>query len=289
MLILWKINHIEQVISWHKAAKKIKNNVFLKNKNLEATLSSDPFELISLKKVGKEYIYQQDSTWKKSWPICFPITGKLINNEYQLADKIYTMMGHGFFCAITAWKVLIYTADTLVVEYRETKEFYHQYPFLFKLEVTYQLEANKLINKVKITNLDLKPLPYNFGWHPAFICDEHTGKIIFDNPQIITHIPGGTFLGLEMKKETNSQFLINQYDFTTGQCYVLLKQTTNKVLIVDSTREISLTIKGYPNVLIWKCQNDVKYICVEPWDGHQDDINYQIIPFDQKLWINKLT
>lgn len=261
---------------------------FLKNKNLEATLSSDPFELISLKKAGKEYIYQQDSIWKKSWPICFPITGKLINNEYQLADKIYTMMGHGFFRAITAWKVLTYTADTLVVEYRTTKEFYHQYPFLFKLEVTYQLEANKLINKVKITNLDLKPLPYNFGWHPAFICDEHTGKIIFDNPQIITHIPGGTFLGSEMKKETNSQFLINQYDFTTGQCYALLKQTTNKVLIVDSTREISLTTKGYPNVLIWKCQNDAKYICVEPWDGHQDDINYQTIPLDQKPWINKL-
>ncbi len=74
---------------------------------------------------------------------------------------------------------------------------------MFKLEVTYQLKANKLINKVKITNLDPKPLPYNFYWHPAFICDDHNGKIIFDNQQIITYIPGSAFLGSEMKKETN--------------------------------------------------------------------------------------
>ncbi len=31
------------------------------------------------------------------------------------------IMGHGFFRAITAWKVLTYTADTLVVEYTATK------------------------------------------------------------------------------------------------------------------------------------------------------------------------
>ncbi|UZQ31138.1 MAG: hypothetical protein OHM56_06645 [Spiroplasma phoeniceum] len=40
--------------------------------------------------------------------------------------------------------------------------------------------------------------------------------------------------------------------------------------------------------MIWKCQNDAKYTCVEPRDGHQDDINYQTTPLDQKLWINNL-
>lgn len=44
-LILWKINHIEQIINYHKITKE--------NKNLEATLSSHPFELISLKTRAK--------------------------------------------------------------------------------------------------------------------------------------------------------------------------------------------------------------------------------------------
>ncbi|WP_338963986.1 MULTISPECIES: hypothetical protein [unclassified Spiroplasma] len=37
----------------------------LKNENLTAQISKNPFELVSLKKDGKEYVYQQDSTWKK--------------------------------------------------------------------------------------------------------------------------------------------------------------------------------------------------------------------------------
>lgn len=68
----------------------------------------------------------------------------------------------------------------------------------------------------------------------------------------------------------------------------MLNQTTTQVLIVDPTRGIRLITKRYPNVLVWKCQNDAKYICVEPWDGHQDDVNYNTTAFDQKLWINHL-
>ncbi|KAF0850301.1 MAG: aldose epimerase [Spiroplasma poulsonii] len=260
----------------------------LKNENLTAQISKNPFELVSLKKDGKEYVYQQDSTWKKSWPICFPITGKLINDQYRLDDKTYHMTGYGFFRAITDWKVVTQTTEMLVVEYVAAKTFYDQYPFTFKLEVTYKLVGTELINKVKITNLDSKPLPYNFGWHPAFICDDHLGKIIFDQPQIVTHIPGGAFLGTTMTTEVKNEIGLDEYDFATGQCYALLNQTTEQVLIVDPIRVIRLTTKGYPNVLVWKCQNDAKYICVEPWDGHQDDVNYATTPFDQKPWINHL-
>ncbi|WP_424526211.1 hypothetical protein [Spiroplasma endosymbiont of Glossina fuscipes fuscipes] len=165
----------------------------LKNDNLEVQISKNPFELISLKKVVRNMFISKIVLEKKSWPICFPITGKLINDQYQLADKTYHMTGHGFFRAITDWVVVTQTTDTLVVEYVATKTFYEQYPFTFKLEVTYQLVGTELINKVKITNLDSEPLPYNFGWHPAFICDDHLGKIIFDQPQTVTHIPGGVF------------------------------------------------------------------------------------------------
>lgn len=79
----------------------------LKNENLTAQISKNPFELVSLKKDGKEYVYQQDSTWKKSWPICFPITGKLINDQYRLDDKTYHMTGNGFFRAIADWKIVL--------------------------------------------------------------------------------------------------------------------------------------------------------------------------------------
>ncbi|WP_236681365.1 hypothetical protein [Spiroplasma mirum] len=54
---------------------------------------------------------------KKSWPICFPITGKLINNQYRYNGQTYSMNGHGFFRSITNWEVVEYSSTILTVRY----------------------------------------------------------------------------------------------------------------------------------------------------------------------------
>ncbi|AHF58080.1 aldose epimerase [Spiroplasma eriocheiris] len=260
----------------------------LDNGELTAQISKDPFELVSLKKGNKEYVYQKDNVWKKSWPICFPITGKLINNQYRYNGQTYSMNGHGFFRNIINWEVVEYSSTILTVRYESTDEFQDQYPFKFIIYVTYELVGNKLLNKVNIVNNGSEKLPYNFGWHPAFICDDHLGKVIFDRPQTLTHVPLDNFLTDNLPTENINEIFLDKYDFSKSQCYALFDQSTDHILVVDPNRVIKIRTTGYPNVIIWKCNDDAKFICVEPWDGHQDVVNYENTPLDEKPWINLL-
>jgi len=44
----------------------------------------------------------------------------------------------------------------------------NQYPFLFRLEVTYEVCENQIRLKTVIYNNSSVPMPHAFGWHPYF-------------------------------------------------------------------------------------------------------------------------
>ncbi|AGM26346.1 aldose 1-epimerase family protein [Spiroplasma syrphidicola EA-1] len=259
----------------------------LENGELQAKIAQEPFELISLTKNGQEYIYQQNSSWKKSWPICFPIVGKLIDDQYWYRNQVYKMTGHGFFRSITKWELLEHSATKLVVKY-DGDDFLAIYPFRFCLKVTYELTTTGLINTVEVINLSNDDLPYNFGWHPAFKVNPNVGKVIFDQSSQVMEIPGGQFLGKELVGEVLTEFDIKSHDFDQGQCYAVFGHKLTTVKIEDDLRELEIVVKNYPNLLLWKVDNGAEFICVEPWDGHHDDYNFATTPFDEKPWINHL-
>ena len=71
----------------------------LENHELIAKISSHGAELYSLydKTTKTEYIWQGDKTyWSWHAPICFPITGRVHNDEYIFEDKKYALTVHGF-------------------------------------------------------------------------------------------------------------------------------------------------------------------------------------------------
>lgn len=71
----------------------------LENHELIAKISSHGAESHSLydKTTKTEYIWQGDKTyWSWHAPICFPITGRVHNDEYIFENKKYALTVHGF-------------------------------------------------------------------------------------------------------------------------------------------------------------------------------------------------
>ena len=70
----------------------------LSNKEITIEVASQGAELISLKKRGREYMWNGDPAfWNRRAPILFPAVGKPFNNEIRVDGQVFTM-------TVSPWK-----------------------------------------------------------------------------------------------------------------------------------------------------------------------------------------
>lgn len=69
----------------------------LSNSILTVQIAEHGAELQSIKKDGKEYLWQGDAKfWGRRSPVLFPIVGRVWNNKYRHAGNTYEIGQHGF-------------------------------------------------------------------------------------------------------------------------------------------------------------------------------------------------
>ena len=67
------------------------------NKKIELTVDTHGAEAVSLKKDGKEYIWNGNPEfWNRHAPVLFPFVGKPKDKKYRYEGKKYPMGQHGF-------------------------------------------------------------------------------------------------------------------------------------------------------------------------------------------------
>ena len=77
----------------------------LSNSILTVQIAEHGAELQSIKKDGKEYLWQGDAKfWGRRSPVLFPIVGRVWNNKYRHAGNTYEIGQHGF---ARGWKALL--------------------------------------------------------------------------------------------------------------------------------------------------------------------------------------
>ena len=116
--------------------------ITLKNEVLEVTLANKGAEIIKI--VGQDdqinYMWRRDPIqWANSAPILFPIVGALQNNECRIDGKTYTMTQHGF-SRHSEYEANQINDQEVVFTLISNEEIAKQYPYLFKLDVTYKLD-----------------------------------------------------------------------------------------------------------------------------------------------------
>ena len=273
----------------------------LKNGNVEATVCSKGAELISLKRDGKEYMWNAEPAyWNRHAPILFPFVGSLKEKQYRYGGKTYEMGQHGF-ARDMEFALLTRTDTKLVMALSETEETMKKYPFRFLLEISYELRGDSLLIGWRVKNTGEKTLYFSIGGHPAFNCPmEGKGKqseymlrfMKEDKPlqEIISAVIEGGFVGedtLEFGLEDG--YLPVTPDLFDTDTIVLEDGQTDTVSLCDPEgREYVRVDFDMPLVGIWTpIQKNAPFLCIEPWCGRCDDADFTG-ELPEKRWGNAL-
>ena len=201
-------------------------------------------------------------------PFLFPIFGRLSDWKYTWDGKEYSMAIHGF-AHTSVWNVAEHTSDTLKLVLEANEETLAQYPFHFRVALTFRAENGAVTIYQKYENLDTKPMPYNFGFHPYFRVED------------LSHIQ------VEATAETHADFMNGKMNplghGTVGVTLpegapetgaALLGTVSPTVLhIGEEGRMLTMEFSpDYPQHILWN-QGGKPFLCVEPINGTADGLN----------------
>ncbi|MDF7639388.1 aldose 1-epimerase family protein [Lactobacillus sp. ESL0791] len=143
----------------------------LENDLLKITVHSKGAEVKSIfnKALQVEYLWQgNEYSWKRTFPILFPIVGKLRNNQFSYQKHTYQMMQHGF-ARDSYFTVVDASPKKITLQLTANQNSRKIYPFAFRLEVSYTLNKNSLQINYCVTNTSTgAKLFYSIGGHPGF-------------------------------------------------------------------------------------------------------------------------
>ncbi len=273
----------------------------LSNSILTVQIAEHGAELQSIKKDGKEYLWQGDAKfWGRRSPVLFPIVGRVWNNKYRHAGNTYEIGQHGF--ARDMDFKLTYKEDKRAVYWLEsTPDTLGKFPFPFRLLVGYLLEENKITVKWRVENLGAMDMYFQIGAHPAFYFPEFDaatkdrGFFVFDRKSDLEYIMP-TEKGcvsperhvLKLNKEGLMPIDIHTFDCDT---YIFDNKQLKKITLLDKKKKPHISLEfNSPLVALWsptKTHPDCPFVCIEPWYGRCDSVGYSGELKDRE-WIQKL-
>ncbi len=257
---------------------------FLENELLKVELNPKGAEIIAI--VGKNddtnYMWRRDaSLWGSSAPILFPIVGAVTNDTYRIGKDTYHLTQHGFARHNEfATNLISDTKLEFVLESNETIK--EQYPYLFRLTVTYELIANSLKCTCKVENIDQQAIYFQIGGHPAFACPFHEGESSdsyylefseFETLEQKVLKPAERCMSWETRPffENERRIFVRQSLFANDA--IVLKNFKSKTVSlksIDHDKAIHVTMNGFDHVGLWASKHVGGLIAIEPWVGHID-------------------
>ena len=262
--------------------------ITLKNEVLEVTLANKGAEIIKI--VGQDdqinYMWRRDPIqWANSAPILFPIVGALQNNECRIDGKTYTMTQHGF-SRHSEYEANQINDQEVVFTLISNEEIAKQYPYLFKLDVTYKLDKNVLSCNCKVTNTDSQTIYFQIGGHPAFACpfmeneSSNDYYLEFSENETVNQ----KIIDVEHKgmSDITLPFLDNEKRFFCRQQLfdndaIVLKDVKSKTLSLKSlnhNKSLVFHMEGFNHLGIWAAKHVGGLIAIEPWVGHSDYVGF---------------
>ncbi len=253
---------------------------------LEIVTSPIGAELTSIKYNSEERLHQGESVldkegkvfWKRHAPVLFPIVGSLKNNTTYIDGKKYEMSQHGFARDMVFDIVNISEREhTYVLKYNENT--LKMYPYKFELYISYFIEENKLTVIYKVRNLDIRPIYFGIGGHPAFIIDlkNNKYKVEFENEE--NNIK---FSQLDAGLISYKNNYINNSLMSNNRCIEISKDTFSHDAIImsglssrklrlyeNNIEKLEFEFGQFKYLSLWSKKN-APFLCIEPWQTTAD-------------------
>lgn len=237
-------------------------------------------------KDGVEYLWQGDPTyWSGQAPVLFPICGSIRNDEYlYLSDDQKELTGkiprHGLVRK-KEFELVSQTNDSVTFAIEDDEGMYQNYPYHFRLEITYTVTGKKIRTQYHVINKETtKGMPYFIGGHPGFNCPLLAGEayedyyLEFDKVESCTVPRSFPETGL-LDFQDRSPWLDNQkeldlsYDLFSHDA-VTLDQLKSRIVYLKSRKHekgLKLDFSEFSNLIVWSTLNKGPFIALEPWSG----------------------
>ena len=259
----------------------------LKSDQLQVQFQTFGGALSSIKdKDGVEYLWQGDPTyWSGQAPVLFPICGSVRNDTVVYENKdgsheIGKIPRHGLVRK-KEFDLVDQTDNSVTFSIEDTEEMYENYPYHFRLEITYIVTGKTIRTEYKIYNKESeKSMPYFIGGHPGFNCPLLADEVYedyyleFEEPETCSVPKPFPKTGMLDFKDRSS-WLDNQkelglnYDLFSYDAVTLDELESRKVALRSRKHDkgLRLHFEEFPNLIIWSTLNKGPFIALEPWSG----------------------
>ena len=250
------------------------NNPVLKNDALSLEVAPLGAEMQYLRtSAGDDLLWNGDAAyWSGRAPVLFPIVGRAVQDRIAVDEHTASMLQHGF--ARRSVFEIEDQSDTMICHVlRDTPDSRATYPFAFALRITHQLDGPTLHVTAEVSNEDTRPMPFGFGFHPAFCWPLPHGS---GTTHHVTFANGGT---PEMRALEDGLLRPTPIDgpFVDGDLEVAEALFDKGALVfpngADALRygpktgpALSFEFHNLPDLALWR-PTGAPFLCIEPWHG----------------------
>lgn len=226
--------------------------------------------------------------WGYQTPLLFPKIGSV---SYVWQNKIYQFANHGFV-RNTVFECLSHTKDSIALKLSSNFETRKVYPFDFEFILTYKLIKNSVEIKVDVINTGNTILPFEFGYHPAFVT---YGMMRFQCTCGKQYRYNGlTKMEVSTMESENIQL---QQEIFKKENTLIYSDIGNRYRLFSDYYEVEFEVSDFAYVALWS--KNMEFVCVEPWthipDVFENTLNwtnreniYRINPQEKKEFIIKM-
>jgi galactose mutarotase-like enzyme len=167
---------------------------------------------------------------------------------------------------------------------RSSPETLAVYPFAFALDLHFRLEGWRLDIVAHVGNPGETPLPFSFGYHPAFAwplpggADKAAHRLTFaqPEPEAVRRVAPGTGLLLPDAEPSPVQGCALALDEALFRAdAVIWTDLASRALAYGAPggASLDLAFPDTPMLGLWQVPG-ARYICIEPWQGHADPAGF---------------
>jgi galactose mutarotase-like enzyme len=239
----------------------------------QARVAAHGAELVRLRHRGVDLLWRPDPRWwDRTAPILFPVVGRSPEGRVRVDGRPYPMPPHGF-ARDRDFEAVEITADRLRLRLSNDAETSVHYPFAFRLDMTFAILDGGFACVAEIANTSDAPLPYGFGFHPAFARIPAAGPVVCrferDEPAPIRRHDMET--GLLLPQDFPSPIVDRAFEardahFVAGA--IVWDRLASRRMTVERPGhpKLRLAHDDCPQLGVWT-KPGAPFLCVEPWHG----------------------
>ncbi|RIA44617.1 galactose mutarotase-like enzyme [Hephaestia caeni] len=242
----------------------------------------NPFgaELTHLRDTGRRELMSDadPAFWSHTAPILFPVIGVTNGGVIRVDGTAHPMPKHGF-ARHSTFDVVRHERDRAVFRLADSEATRQHYPFAFRLDIDFALYRTRLTVEARITNRGERPMPAQFGFHPALAWplpfgaarDEHIITFDADEPERLLRIaPDGLIAPERRDSPLDGRSLHLDDALFTDDALVWDPVHSDKVRYGPAEgAAIEMGFPDTPRLGVWT-KPGARFVCIEPWHGLAD-------------------